>query len=467
MPGGKGRRAPALAVEFNMASKPGGVKTGVQGRWAQGMDGAAARGVVLGALSDQEGTMRDSNAGLRRLVWSNLAAQSAEQVALAAVPLAAVLALGAGVAQTGLLAVAQTLPFLLLSLPLGLLADRVSRPRLMVAAELLRAVALAALPVLAAFGLLSIPVLAAIGFATATGTVAFSVAAPALVPALVAHGRTGEANARLELARSMAFAAGPAVAGMLVAWSGAPPAFALAASLSLCAALLLRGIAEPKRAALPNRHVLRELQEGATFLWGHPLLRPVLLTAVAWNLSWFVLQAAYVPYAVSVLGLSAAGVGATLAAYGVGMVAGALLSPRLSAALPFGTTVGFGPVVSVAAGAAVAATVAWPSAWLAGVGFFLFGAGPIVWTINQTTLRQAVTPGAMLGRASALMMMATYGARPLGAALGGYLGEVYGPSSCLLLAAIGFCVQAVVIFASPVCRLQRLPEPARALAGEA
>jgi predicted MFS family arabinose efflux permease len=101
------------------------------------------------------------------------------------------------------------------------------------------------------------------------------------------------------------------------------------------------------------------------------------------------------------------------------------------------------------------------------VGFFLFGAGPIVWTINQTTLRQAVTPGAMLGRASALMMMATYGARPLGAALGGYLGEVYGPSSCLLLAAIGFCVQAVVIFASPVCRLQRLPEPARALAGEA
>lgn len=59
-----------------------------------------------------------------RLAWSNLAAQSADQVALAAVPLVAVLALGAGVGETGLIAAAQTLPFLMLSLPLGVLADR-------------------------------------------------------------------------------------------------------------------------------------------------------------------------------------------------------------------------------------------------------------------------------------------------------------------------------------------------------
>jgi MFS family permease len=68
-----------------------------------------------------------TNPAFTRLAWSNLAAQSAEQLALAAVPMVAVLSLGAGAAQTGLLSAAQTLPFLLLSIPAGLLADRHSR----------------------------------------------------------------------------------------------------------------------------------------------------------------------------------------------------------------------------------------------------------------------------------------------------------------------------------------------------
>ena len=76
---------------------------------------------------------------LTRLVGANLAAQSAEQLSLAAVPIVAVLALGAGPGEIGLLATAQTLPFLLLSIPLGLLADRTSRRTLMVVSELVRA----------------------------------------------------------------------------------------------------------------------------------------------------------------------------------------------------------------------------------------------------------------------------------------------------------------------------------------
>ena len=73
--------------------------------------------------------------GLRTLSWSNLAAQSAEQISLAAVPIVAVLLLQAGPGEIGLLSAAQTLPFLLLSIPMGVLADRWSRSRLMVVAE--------------------------------------------------------------------------------------------------------------------------------------------------------------------------------------------------------------------------------------------------------------------------------------------------------------------------------------------
>src|SRR5215510_4922371 len=94
-----------------------------------------------------------------RLAWSNLAAQSAEQIGLAAAPIVAVLALGAGEGATGALQTAQTLPFLLLSIPAGVLADRMSRARLMAQAEVLRAVSLAAVLALIALHGLTLPLL--------------------------------------------------------------------------------------------------------------------------------------------------------------------------------------------------------------------------------------------------------------------------------------------------------------------
>ncbi len=395
----------------------------------------------------------------RRLAWANLAAQSAEQISLAAVPMIAVLSLGAGAGQTGMLAAAQTLPFLLLSIPAGIAADRYSRKRLIVTAEAIRAVALLALVLLVMTGQTSIAWLAVLGFLGAAGTVAFSVAAPALVPGLVGPDALAAANGRLELARSAAFAAGPALAGALVAWAGASSAFVLATVLSVLALVLLRRVEPPPQHVAPRRHVLRELREGAAFVWHHPLLRPIALTTVAWNLAWFVLQAVYVPYAVRMLGLDTAGIGNTLAAYGIGLVFGSMLAPRLLTRLRFGTATLVGPIVSVLAALVMLATVWRPSGWLAGVAFFLFGAGPPLWTVAQITLRQTVTPGPLLGRVSALYMTASAGARPIGAALGGVVGEHFGLDACLALAAVGFVVQAGVIVFSPLPAMARLPAP--------
>src|SRR5919198_5172144 len=212
--------------------------------------------------------------GFGRLAWSNLAAQSAEQVALAAAPIVAVIALGADAGATGLLQTAQTLPFLILSVPAGVLADRGSRRRLMAGAEALRALALAAVLMLAQAGLLTLPLLALCGFVGACGTVAYSVTAPALVPALVPAHALAEANGRIELARTLAFAGGPALAGALVGWTGGTAALRLAAALSMSAVVLLAGIREPARPALASRRVLHDVRDGATFVFGHTLLRP-------------------------------------------------------------------------------------------------------------------------------------------------------------------------------------------------
>lgn len=397
-------------------------------------------------------------AAFRRLAASNLAAQCSEQIALAAAPLVAVLALGANAAQTGYLQTAQTLPFLLLSLPAGVLADRIARRTLMTAAECARAASLLGLLALLAVDGLNLAALAALGFLGAVGTVAYNVAAPALVPTLLPATQLAQANRWLELARSAAFSAGPALGGALVGGIGAAVAYGLATLLSLLAAGLLAGLpSEPPRAPA-RRHLWRELREGAAFVAAHPLLRPVLVTAVCFNTAWFVLQAVYVVYAVERLGLTAAGVGATLGIYGAGMLAGALAAPWLAARLSFGALIAAGPTCALAASLILLSTLAWPAGAWAGVGLFLFGAGPILWTIATTTLRQAVTPNALLGRVSAVIVTATFGARPVGALIGATLAARLGMEACLWLSSVGFAAQFVVLLASPVARLSRQPE---------
>lgn len=391
-----------------------------------------------------------------RLAWSNLAAQSAEQIALAAAPIVAVLLLGVGEGETGALQTALTLPFVLVAVPAGLLADRISRRRLMAGAEALRAAALLVILLLIALHRLTMPLLALTGFTAVCGTVVYSVAAPALVPSLVSPQQLPAANARIELARTVAFASGPALGGSLVGWLGAAPAFAFAAVLSVIAVVLLSGLYEPQRAPTPRRHPLHEIREGAAFVMQHPLLRPIFVTQFIFNTAWFLLLAIFVPYAVHHLGLSAFGVGVTLAMFGVGMVIGALLATRVMQRLAFGTVIGLGPVTGLVAAVIMAATTIVPSAWLAGLSFFLLGAGPILWVISTTTLRQSVTPAQLLGRVSAINIL-SYGARPLGSALGAIVGGLSGAETCLYLATLIFAIQALVILMSPAVALTRQP----------
>jgi predicted MFS family arabinose efflux permease len=416
-------------------------------------------------LTIQEFVMTATNsshlpATFNRLAWSNLAAQSAEQIALAAAPIVAVLLLGVGEGATGLLQTALTLPFVLFAIPAGLLADRISRRWLMAGAEALRAAALVAILLLIGLDRLTLTLLSLLGFVAVCGTVTYSVAAPALVPSLVSPQLLPAANSRIELARTIAFAGGPAIGGFLVGWIGAAPAFGFAATLSATAVVLLSGIYEPARARAPRRHPLQEIREGAAFVMHHALLRPVFVTQFIFNTASFLVLAVFVPYAVRRLGLSASGVGTTLAMFGAGMVIGALLATRVMRRLAFGTVIALGPIAGFVAATVMALTTFIPSPWLAGVSFFLLGAGPILWVISTTTLRQSVTPPQLLGRVSAINIM-SYGARPLGAALGAVVGGLYGAEVCLYLAVAIFAAQALVILISPAVALARQPEMAR------
>ena len=225
----------------------------------------------------------------------------------------------------------------------------------------------------------------------------------------------------------------------------------------MLAILLLTGRTGVARAAQAIRNLIPQLRQGAALVAAHHILRPILITRMFFNLSWFIVQGVFVTYAVHQLGLTAAEVGATFGIYMAGMLAGGLATPWLAKRISIGVMVAIGPAGGLAAAVMVAATILYPSAILAGIGFFLFGAGPIAWTITTATLGRAMTPSSMHRCISTAVMTATYGMQLIGTALGSLVAAHFGADICLVLALGGFLVQFLVIIGSPVIHLSRPP----------
>jgi predicted MFS family arabinose efflux permease len=379
------------------------------------------------------------------------ALHGADQLALAALPLIATLSLGAGPGLTGALVAAQGVAWLLVALPAGVLADRMDRRRLLAAGGLLAALGFGlALP------LAGQPVLLGLaGFLGASGVVAAALASFALLPSLVERPALPAANARLELGRALATLAAAPLAGVL-ATRGLPQAgLGLAALAGLAAALLAWRLPAPPalpRATQPGLGAA--VAEGARFVLAQPLLRAIALAAIAWNAGFFALMAIAVPLALGPLGLDAATAGLALGAYGAGLVLGALAAPRLSTMLPLGQVLLSGPGLSVLG---MAALLLAPGFATLALCMGLLGFGPMLWQVAQTSLRQAVTPMALLGRVGAVMQVAVFGVRPLGALIGGGVATGFGLPAALWLAMLGFGLSLLAVALSPLAPLRALP----------
>ena len=399
---------------------------------------------------------------LNRLSFANLAANGAEQLAMAAIPLMAALTLGATAESMGALSAVQTLPFLLFSLIVGIWADRMPRHLLMAGSEAGRALLLLLVPLLAVAGWLDLVSLALLGFALSACTVMFNVAAQAYLPAIVARDGLAAANAKIEFTRAAAVFLGPGLAGAIAGWASPAWALAVSAITSATAAVLLLtpGMRRDLPVAAEKPPIRRALAEGLMIVWRHPLLRAIAACAMAWNFSWFVLMAVFVLFAVNTLELTPAQVGIALGAQGLGMLLAALAAPAIHARLRLGIMIILGPATSLFAAFAIggATMTAESTAFTLLVsGFFLFGFGPMLWTIGQTSLRQAIVPLRLIGRVSAIQQVATLGMRPLGALVGGAVGERFGLEVAIWLAVAGYGLQLAVILLSQMPGLTVLP----------
>jgi MFS family permease len=402
------------------------------------------------------------SSAFRNLWFGQTLSLFGSQVTFLALPLSAILVLHASPFEMGLLAAVEYAPFLFLTLFAGAWIDRIRRRPVMLGANLARAGLIGAIPVAAALGLLSLPLLAVVAFAAGCGAVVFEVAFLAYVPSLVGRDRLTTANARLFSSASAAEIAGPGLAGALVSLVGAPFALAADALSYLVSAGSLAAIRhpEPAPAARSGRDLRAEIGEGLRVTFGQPILRAFAFEAATFNLFWALFNAAFLLFLTRELGLVPALVGLIFVVGAVGSLAGSLVAGRLAARLGLGTTILGAMIIACSVYLAIPFVDGSSPTTVGVLALVLAVAGAFVaiTVIHVMTIRQTVTPNRLLARMNASYRTLGYGVMPVGAVLGGILGEAFDLRSALAVGAIGIACAPLWVVFSPVRRIRRIED---------
>ncbi|WP_343916163.1 MFS transporter [Agrococcus citreus] len=396
-------------------------------------------------------------------MWSGQAlAQLGSQVTELAIPVLAVLLLGATELEVGFLGAAGVAAFLVVGLPAGAWIDRMRKRHVMIWADAVRAVALAALPLLWWAGVLEMWHLYAVALVVGVATVFFDVSYQSLIPSLVRPAQMAEANGKLEATYQVANIGGPAVGGWLIGIVAAPVAILATVgtyAASAVALLLTRDHEEP-RAADDRAPILREIGEGMRWVFGNPLLRRIVMTTGVFNFS-STLSFTLLPiFLLRELGFIPAAMGVVFSLGAVGGLAGAIATPHIvrrigeARAIPV-SAIAFSVVACLLPLAAAFPTIAFP---LLVVQFFVASATVLLYNITQVTFRQRITPARLLGRMNASIRFCVWGVMPLSALAAGALGTWLGVVPAMWIGAIGQVLSAVFVVVGPFWALRALPD---------
>jgi predicted MFS family arabinose efflux permease len=299
----------------------------------------------------------------------------------------------------------------------------------------------------------------AAAFAAGIATVAFDLAYLSFVPALVPPQQLADGNAKLLTTQSVAQLGGPGLGGALVGFFTAPVAILADAVSYACSAFLLgsiRTVEEP--VARERRHLRHELGEGLRYVFGQPYLRTLTIWTGAWNFFNSGFFALMLVYMVRGLGLSATTVGWIFALGNLGAIAGAIVGGRVARRFGVGRTMAVCGVVSATGAFILPSTPRSLAIPLVLVGELLITGFGQLYSVNQLTLRQAITPPRLMARMNSVVRFMYWGTRPIGAALGGALVAWIGLRTTLFVEAAGATAATVPLLLSPIRRLRDVEE---------
>ncbi|MCA1223037.1 MFS transporter [Streptomyces sp. 8L] len=381
-----------------------------------------------------------------------------DQLSSIAIPLIGVLAVHADAAQMGYLTAASWLPNLFFALHAGGWADRrAHRRRVMIAADLGRAALIATVPCAYALHALTLVHLYVVAFAAGTLAVFFDVCDAPLFNALVPPDRYVEGNSLTNGNRAMSQVVGPSVGGVLVQLLSAPLALLGDALSFVASALFLSRIApaEPP----PARGAPGRLAQGRRFIARSPVVRASLGATATVNLFTFMVNALFVLYATTTLGLSPGLLGTVLGAGAVGGLLGAACAGPLAGRIGIGRTFILGciaypaPMLLIPAAHGPAPMV---------VGLLLaaeFGSGVgVMWLdVAVGSILAGGVPDDLRSRVFGAYRTVNYGTRPLGSLAGGALAGSIGLRPTLWIAVAGALTSFLWLLASPVRGLRDVP----------
>lgn len=385
----------------------------------------------------------------RLLLLGQTTSQLGTQVSGVAVPLLAVLTLGASPLQLGFVNAASTLAFALIGLPAGAWVDRWRRRPILVASDLSRTALLLSIPAAAVLGVLTLAQLIVVSLLAGAARVFFDVGYQSYLPAVTGKDRLLNANSAMETVRAGGQVVGPGAGGWLVAVIGAANVLLVQAVTFAVSAVSLLAIraTEPEVPAAAGRPRLRaQIAEGLRLVAGTPVLRATAITSATGNLAFAIASAVSIVFMVRTLHLSPTAVGLVMALGSLTVMAGAALTPWLA------RTVGSARIVWVALAVSGPIGLLTPLAqpgWL--VALLVFGTaagelGQIVYAITNVTLRQRLCPAHLLGRVNATMRFLIMGMFPLGALLGGLLGQVIGVRATLWVSGVLIVLSSVPVY---------------------
>jgi MFS family permease len=337
----------------------------------------------------------------------------------------------------GLVSGANRLPWLVFSLPAGVITDRVDRRVTMVICDTLRAglTLVVALVVLAARG--SLPGVDQLDSVHTTRSALYAVLLGAtlllgfaevlrdncgqtIMPSLVDSSLLERANGRMWSAELVANTfVGPVVGSFFLSITFALPFLFDAGSFAVAAGLvfLIAGQFRAPRALDEERLPWqRQLREGVRWLRGHQLLWPMAVILGFLNAIDMMAMATFVLYGQEVLGTSARTFALLTTGGAIGGIVGSLAAPRVSRAIGAGLSLALTMVGGAVGAAALALTSSWPVAWLA----FGIAAGlGSMWNVITVSLRQAIIPDQLLGRVNSVYRFLAWGMMPIGSLVGG------------------------------------------------
>ncbi|TDC85765.1 MFS transporter [Micromonospora sp. KC606] len=375
-----------------------------------------------------------------------------------ALPLTALTVLDASAFDMGLITAAGYLAYLLISLPAGVIVQRVPLRGMQVVLDLIRALAIASVPLAWWFDALSVAQLVAVALVVSFANVLFDVANQTFLPEIVPAAQLQARNSLNSGTHAATQLGGPSLGGLAVQLLGAVPTLFMDAVSYLISAVLLR--------TLPARRVQRPaerppmvtmIREGWHFVLRHPIIGPAMWDATATNFVCGAMLALFPYYLVRELHASPLMVGLLLAADGLGTLVGAALTTR------FTGRVGTARGLIVAAFVGVAGALIIPlgtgtAAYFAfAAGNLIFAGSTVVLSVTTRTYRMLASPPDLLSRVIATVKFVSWGAIPIGGLLAGILAGSIGARTTLLIFGALTVLSPIIYLSTPIRRLRDLP----------